>query len=68
MMFIFLKQYIAMKTTIDINARCNLRCVFCYQDLDGSVLPADQIYERATSGKTIGIGGGEPLLDSRITC
>ena len=30
-------------TTIDINGYCNLRCAFCYQDLDGSELSPERV-------------------------
>jgi len=58
-----------MSLTIDINGRCNIRCEFCYQDLDGSVLDTDKIFSIVDENpgfETIEIGGGEPLLDKRI--
>ncbi len=57
------------KLTIDINAYCNEKCRFCYQSLDGTVLPEERILEiidENPDAKTIGIGGGEPFLDKRI--
>ncbi len=55
--------------TIDINGVCNEACKFCYQDLDGSVLPERDILnlvKNQPDKRTIEIGGGEPFLDPRI--
>lgn len=55
--------------TIDINAYCNIGCEFCYQDLDGSQLSENHIYDIVDKNPgfdTVEIGGGEPLLDKRI--
>ena len=55
--------------TIDINGRCNEACEFCYQNLDGSVLPKEDILDlvkNQPSARTVEIGGGEPFLDPRI--
>lgn len=54
--------------TIDVNARCNIGCEFCYQNLDGSELSLDQVLNKVESGLKIGrldiveIGGGEPFM------
>lgn len=50
--------------TIDINGYCNIDCSFCYQDLDGSELSADDVLGRIEDSQadTVEIGGGEPLL------
>ena len=58
-----------MDLTVDINAYCNLRCEFCYQDLDGSILPEDEILgiiDENPDSEYIEIGGGEPFLDKRL--
>lgn len=57
-----------MSLTIDINGKCNIRCEFCYQDLDGSVLSEEDMFRivKEDSSETVEIGGGEPLLDKRI--
>src|SRR3989338_1246799 len=55
--------------TIDINGYCNEVCQFCYQNLDGSSLPEQEIARIIGSNphaKTVEIGGGEPFLDPRI--
>lgn len=54
--------------TIDINGICNERCTFCYQNLDGSILPEEEIFRLVDGSKaqTVQIGGGEPFLDPRI--
>ena len=55
--------------TIDINGYCNEACQFCYQNLDGSSLPEQEIARIIGSNphaKTVEIGGGEPFLDPRI--
>ena len=57
-----------MDLTVDINAYCNLRCEFCYQDLDGSILSEKEIMGLVndSDADVIEIGGGEPFLDKRI--
>lgn len=56
-----------MAITIDINGKCNERCAFCYQNLDGSVLPIKKILELIDSSDgVVQIGGGEPFIDDRI--
>ncbi len=57
-----------MELIIDINGICPLKCEFCYQDLDGSVLSEDEIYRIVdnSSSRTVGIGGGEPFTDKRV--
>lgn len=54
--------------TIDINGFCNESCSFCYQDLDGSSLPEDEIFRLVDSSNSdsVSIGGGEPFIDPRI--
>ncbi len=55
--------------TIDINGFCPLRCKFCYQNLDSSMLPEEEIYRIVDSDpkfNIIEIGGGEPFIDPRI--
>ncbi len=56
------------KLTIDINGICNERCGFCYQNLDGSILPEEEIMRLIDSSDSdvVEIGGGEPFLDKRI--
>lgn len=54
--------------TIDVNGVCNERCRFCYQDLDGSILPEKEIMGLVdgSDADVVEIGGGEPFLDKRI--
>lgn len=54
--------------TIDVNGTCNERCRFCYQDLDGSILPKEEIMRLVdgSDADVVEIGGGEPFLDKRI--
>ncbi len=56
--------------TLDINGVCNARCKFCYQTLDGEMLPNWAIIDavdKASNVKIVEIGGGEPLIDPRIS-
>lgn len=58
-----------MVLTIDINGSCNQNCEFCYQNLDGSILPESEILrivDESSSTETVELGGGEPFADSRI--
>lgn len=54
--------------TSDVNAKCNIECEFCYQDLDGSELSLDDVINQVETGLKIGkfdvveIGGGEPFM------
>lgn len=57
-----------MKLTLDINSYCNLRCEFCYQELDGSKLGEEEIFRAIDEDgvSLVEIGGGEPFLDKRV--
>ena len=55
--------------TIDINAYCNLRCTFCYQDLNGAHMTKSAILaivEQHPDAPSVEIGGGEPLMHREI--
>jgi len=64
-----LEVYKMCNLTIDINAFCPLRCEFCYQNLDGSVLSENEIFsivDEHPNFDTVEIGGGEPFSDNRL--
>jgi MoaA/NifB/PqqE/SkfB family radical SAM enzyme len=55
--------------TIDLNGKCNLACIFCYQNLDGSSLSKADVLKAADdnpNAETICLGGGEPFLHKEI--